>query len=783
MSHHLHQPGARTSVIGPTQGRASPAVAGDAAANAFDPWILWVTFRRCWPWAIPVGVVLAGVAAFTVMQGFVPRYQASYLLEANEDFVVFKGVLPVVKNLARTEKSLFLNPIVLDPVLEDPSLRTAPSLSDPESAEANLRKNMSIGSGGTDSRLVVNYTDSDREAAAQVCNAIVDSYLRQRDSFDNTRVNNLERWLDPEIQRWEQEVDERQKRVQTLSQKTLGYAPGRSVERSENESHMTRVSQLRSQIGELKIQLALFDAIAASPVTPSSADGAAMAPPPEIAATEIQKKIISEREIDNAINGDPKVRAAQAVVDRYSAVVLDIEVNDMVRISRDYYNDMKVNLEDARETVQQERETARDRVEKELEKLAEEEYQQRKAVAQRTLQWQQEQRKQQRALTEQEQKLAQEKNREVQQKERENERNALVAKLTVLQAQYDEERERLEQYGGMTAELQFAKDELVVASDVLTKLRGRVAAIRTERRQDGAVRTLAAATPPKSPVEAMPLKKLALASMGAFAIPFLIGLLWEYKVQRLTDAETYDKAGAMVPVLGEVSRLPSGSGSQKSRRIFEESIDSLRANLFLSVDTRDTRSIAIVSSMSGEGKSSVASQLALSMAKSTGETVLLVDGDLRRPDQHEIFGMEMGPGLTSVLAGKTALGDAVNASLGKLIHILPAGQLTASPHRLLTPTSIRSFVDEVLQSYQYVVIDTAPVLSAGESLAIASAVDATLICVMRDVSLKENVLRTTRRLEAAGATVAGTVFSGVSARQYGYRYGNYHYALPDTMAT
>ncbi len=782
MSQNLNHSDLRTSVIGPTQGKAVPVAPGDAAANAFDPWILWVTFRRCWPWAIPLGAALSGVAALLVMQGFVPRYQASYLLEANEDFVVFKGVMPVMENLARTEKSLFLNPIVLDPVLADPSLRTAPSLSDPETAEANLRKNLSIGSGGTDSRLVVGYTDSDREAAAQVCNAIVDSYLRQRDSFDNTRVNNLERWLDPEIQRWEQEVDERQKRVQALSQKTLGYAPGRSVERSDNESHMTRVSDLRSQIGELKIELALFDAIAATPITPNAGADAAVSPPATV-ATEIQKKVINERDIENAIDGDAKVRAAQAVVDRYAAVVLDIEVQDMVRISRDYYNDMKKNLEDARETVQQERDTARSHVETELERIVEDDYQQRKAVAHRTLEWQQEQHKQQQALTEQERKLAAAKNQDAQQKERENARKALVAKLGILQAQYDEERERLEQYGGMTAELQFANDELLVASDVLTKLRGRVAAIRTERRQDGAVRTLASATPPKTPVEAMPYKKLALASAGAFVIPFLIGLLWEYKVQRLTDAETYDKTGSLVPVLGEVSRLPTGSGSQKSRRVFEESIDSLRANLFLSLDTRHTRSIAVVSSMSGEGKSSVASQLALSMAKSTGETVLLVDGDLRRPDQHEIFGMEMGPGLTSVLAGKTSLDDAVNSSLGGLIHILPAGQLTASPHRLVTPTSIKSFIDEVLQNYQYVVIDTAPVLSAGESLAIASAVDATLICVMRDVSLKESVVRTTRRLEAAGATVAGTVFSGVSARQYGYRYGNYHYALPDTMAT
>ncbi len=396
--------------------------------------------------------------------------------------------------------------------------------------------------------------------------------------------------------------------------------------------------------------------------------------------------------------------------------------------------------------------------------------------------WQQEQVQKQQALSEQELKQASENNKIARQKEREHARAALVAKLDILQTQYNEERERLEQYGGMTAELQFANDELVVASDVLTKLRGRVAAIRTERRQDGAVRTLASATLPKAPVEAAPYKKLVMASASAFVIPFLFGLLWEYKVQRLTDADAHQHTGLMAPVIGEVSRLPAGSGSQKARRIFEESIDSLRANLFLSIDTRNIRSIAVVSSMSGEGKSSVASQLALSMAKATGETVLLVDADLRRPDQHEIFGLEMGPGLTSVLSGKTKLDDTVNTSLGHLIHVLPAGQLSASPHRLVSPTNFKSFVEDALLTYKYVVVDTAPVLAAGETLAIASSVDATLVCVMRDVSRKENVIRTTRRLEAAGASVAGTVFSGVSARQYGYRYGNYHYALPEAMA-
>ena len=91
---------------------------------------------------------------------------------------------------------------------------------------------------------------------------------------------------------------------------------------------------------------------------------------------------------------------------------------------------------------------------------------------------------------------------------------------------------------------------------------------------------------------------------------------------------------------------------------------------------------------------------------------------------------------------------------------------------------MKTLVDDALKDYAFVVFDTAPVLSAGESLAVASAVDITLLCVMRDLSRKDNVTRTTRRLEAVGATLAGTVFSGVSARKYAYRYGDYNYASP-----
>ena len=159
--------------------------------------------------------------------------------------------------------------------------------------------------------------------------------------------------------------------------------------------------------------------------------------------------------------------------------------------------------------------------------------------------------------------------------------------------------------------------------------------------------------------------------------------------------------------------MPTGARSGRSQRVFEESIDSLRSNLFLSRDTSGARSIVVTSGMSGEGKSSVASQLAVSVAKATGETVLLIDADLRSPDQHEIFGLEMGPGLCKVLSGQIEFADAIDKSLGDFVHVLPAGRLCESPHRLLGTSAIRELIDNALDRYKYVVIDTAPVLSAG----------------------------------------------------------------------
>jgi succinoglycan biosynthesis transport protein ExoP len=195
----------------------------------------------------------------------------------------------------------------------------------------------------------------------------------------------------------------------------------------------------------------------------------------------------------------------------------------------------------------------------------------------------------------------------------------------------------------------------------------------------------------------------------------------------------------------------------------------------LSPSFQDLRVLAVVSACENEGKTSVACQLAVSIARATQSKTLLIDGDMRKPDIHSVFRVRRDPGLADVLAGEADMEDAIVTDWSDHLHLLPGGKLHSSPHRLLGNGHMRSFLDVIPLHYRYVVIDTPPILAASESLVMAKAADAAIMCVMQDVSRTEQVLKAHQRLVNSGAISAGTVVSGVARRQYKYRYGSYEY--------
>jgi capsular exopolysaccharide synthesis family protein len=185
--------------------------------------------------------------------------------------------------------------------------------------------------------------------------------------------------------------------------------------------------------------------------------------------------------------------------------------------------------------------------------------------------------------------------------------------------------------------------------------------------------------------------------------------------------------------------------------------------------------LAVTSAANHEGKTSVAVQLAVSIARALGEPTLIIDGDMRSPGIHRVFEIPLQPGLAKVLAGECEIHDAIVQTSTENVSVLPAGELRVNPHTLLANGALESLLHEVASDYRYVIIDTPPVLAASEALILARVSDATLMCAMRDVSRIHQVKKATERVVAAGGRVAGTVLSGVPVGQYIQRYGNYPY--------
>ena len=111
------------------------------------------------------------------------------------------------------------------------------------------------------------------------------------------------------------------------------------------------------------------------------------------------------------------------------------------------------------------------------------------------------------------------------------------------------------------------------------------------------------------------------------------------------------------------------------------------------------------------------------------------------------------------------------------MHILTAGEIRKDLARIVSKERIESLMQHVKEKYRFIIIDTAPVLAASETLSFAAGADVTLLCTMRDVTREDNLKLCLRRLDLSGAKLIGTVFSGMPVRQYLYRYGDYRYSL------
>lgn len=209
--------------------------------------------------------------------------------------------------------------------------------------------------------------------------------------------------------------------------------------------------------------------------------------------------------------------------------------------------------------------------------------------------------------------------------------------------------------------------------------------------------------------------------------------------------------------------------------ITAEAFRSIRTNLqFLNVD-RPPRVIVVSSSLSGEGKSTLAVNLATMLAQS-GSRVMLIEADLRRPRATRYMGLIGGAGLSNVLAGTVALSDVAQPwGDGKLV-VLAAGPMPPNPSEILGSDQMRALLANLRHMYDYVVIDAPPLLAVTDAAVLSVMSDGCLLATRYGKTRREQLTEAAASLKRIDATLLGVVLNRVpqsvaTMNGYGYSYG------------
>ncbi|HET6424994.1 MAG TPA: polysaccharide biosynthesis tyrosine autokinase [Planctomycetaceae bacterium] len=205
-----------------------------------------------------------------------------------------------------------------------------------------------------------------------------------------------------------------------------------------------------------------------------------------------------------------------------------------------------------------------------------------------------------------------------------------------------------------------------------------------------------------------------------------------------------------------------------------EAYRAVRSAIFLGSHGSNIHVLLITSSEAGAGKSTLAANLAISIAQS-GKRCLLVDADCRRPTQHELFGVGNNVGLMTVLQDSVDFPDAIVRTDVEHLDLLPSGQRTDNPAELLMADEFRSFLLKMRETYEFIIIDSPPVLAVTDASIISPAVDGVLFVSRLGRSARVLCARGLDRLRLVGAKVIGIALNAVRLEGSGYGAGQYHY--------
>ncbi len=320
--------------------------------------------------------------------------------------------------------------------------------------------------------------------------------------------------------------------------------------------------------------------------------------------------------------------------------------------------------------------------------------------------------------------------------------------------------------------------------------------------QLSSVRVVDQALPPKAPFKPDKMEILTLWGVMGLGIGLLLAFLRNQLDNTFNDIEKLEQRFNL-PVLGVVpllspKDLKSLQKEAKSKNIgyvigperyfvsekkssFSESVNHIRTGIMYSNIDDPPQVILITSSVQAEGKTTLATNLALSLAQ-LGDT-LLIDADLRKPRLGKITSIDSEGGLIDFVAGSRSLHDCIKTDADcPELSILGCGVIPPNPLELLSSKKMANAINDLKHSFSHIVIDTAPILPVSDAIVLSHIVDAVLMVIQSERTTQNMVRDALRRLEAANIVPLGFVLSQVSHKKASYYYdgkyssyyGEYH---------
>lgn len=364
-----------------------------------------------------------------------------------------------------------------------------------------------------------------------------------------------------------------------------------------------------------------------------------------------------------------------------------------------------------------------------------------------------------------------------------------------LKQEFESLQKEAKSLGATSFELEDKKGEIESLDELTSVIENEIRAVEVELSAPPRVKLLQDAEVPTQ----RDTKKKYMATLGAgaggFALVCFLIALAEARLRRVLSVQD---VAPKVRVMGQVPMIPAwvsrSTRAAKSRRgrfwhdMLTESIDAARTMLVHEAEQEDLRIIMVVSAMPSEGKTTLSCHLASSLARA-GRRVVLVDCDLRRPRVHQVFGVSNKVGFCEVLLGKAELDEAIQAETPGCPAILTAGQFSPMVSPLLGVDATDQVFQLLKERFEFVIVDTSPVMIVHDTLVVAKHVDAAVMAIRRNISRQPKVAAVVDRLQALEVPVLGTVAIGLysDSQDYGssyYRgYAKYYTERPRRTAT